>query len=144
MQQRMNPDMGPGLEVSLELVPKLRRLVLDVPFHVLVARAEVAFLGPRRLLIAADADDYAREVMPFKHSLERVLLECAAALHTRCFAARVGAARPERLVIPAHDKLELPLPTQPVAVFNHARDLVSGINVHQREGHMTEEDRKST
>src|ERR1035441_4266960 len=118
----MNPDVGPGLEVSLELVPKLRRLILDVPLHVLVARAEVAFLGPGRLLVPADADDDAREVMPFEHPLERVLLQRAAALDARCFAAGVGAARPERLVIPAHDKLELPLPAQPVAVFNHARD----------------------
>src|ERR1039458_8956178 len=31
MQQRMNPDVGPGLEVRLELVPQFRRLILDVP-----------------------------------------------------------------------------------------------------------------
>src|ERR1035441_4940109 len=102
----MNPDMGPGLEVSLELVPKLRRLILDVPLHVLVARAEVAFLGPGRFLVPADADNDAREVMPCEHPLERVPLERAAALHTRCFAARVGAARPKRLVIAAHDRSE--------------------------------------
>src|ERR1039458_5798378 len=98
VQKRMNPDMGPGLEVRLELVPQFRRLILDVPFHVLVARAEVAFLGPRRLLVPADTDDDARKVMPFKHPLERVLLQRAAALDTRCFAIGESAARPERLV----------------------------------------------
>src|ERR1017187_4423736 len=107
----MNPDVGPGLEVSLELVPKFRRLILDVPFHVLVARAEVAFLGPRRFLVPADAAGNACEVMPFKHAFQRVLLQRAAALDTRRFAIGVSAALPEHLVIAAHDKLELPLPT---------------------------------
>src|ERR1039458_3345885 len=106
VQQRMNPDVGPGLEVRLELIPQLRRLILHVPLHVLVARAEVTFLGPRRLLVAAGADDDAREVVLLEHRLERVLLQRAAALDPRRLAARVGTARPERLLIAAHYKPE--------------------------------------
>src|ERR1017187_3355886 len=112
VQQRMNPDVGPGLEVRLELIPQLRRLVLHVPLHVLVARAEVTFLGPRRLLVAADADDEAREVVLLEDCLQRALLQRAATLDPRRFAAGVSVARPERLLIAAHDKLEFPLPAQ--------------------------------
>src|ERR1035438_10156996 len=126
VQQRMNPDVCSGLEVRLELIPQFRRLILDVPFHVLVTRAEVTFLGPRRLLVAADADDDTREVVLLEHRLERVLLQRAAALDPRRLAARVGTARPERLLIAAHYKLEFPLPAQLVPILDHARDLVAG------------------
>ena len=94
VQQRVNADVGARLEVRLELVPQLGRLVLDVPFHVLVARAEVAFLGPGRFLVAADADDDAVVVVLVEHRLEGVLLQDAAALDARGFAVRVGAAWP--------------------------------------------------
>ena len=88
VQQRMDADVRARLEVGLELVPQLRRLVLDVPFHVLVARAEVAFLGAGRFLVAADADDDAGEVVLVEHRLEGVLLERAAALDAGGLAVR--------------------------------------------------------
>src|ERR1035437_5346426 len=96
VQQRVNADMSPRLEVRLELVPQLRRLVLDVPFHVLVPRAEVAFLGPGGFLVAAYADNHASKVVLVENRLQGVLFQRAAALDARRFATGIGAARLER------------------------------------------------
>ena len=57
----MNADVRARGEVGFELIPQLRRLVFDVPFHVLVARTEVAFLGARGFFVAPDTDEVARE-----------------------------------------------------------------------------------
>src|ERR1035437_2794556 len=138
VQQGVNADMCPWLKVRLELVPQLRRLVLEVPFHILVARAEIAFLGPRWFLVAADADNHAGEVVLQQHGLERVLLQRAAALDAGRLAVGKGAAAPERLIVPAYDELELPFPAELVAVLDHARDLETRIDVHQRKGHVPE------
>src|SRR5579872_1446832 len=40
MQQRVNADVGALFKISFELVPKLGRLIFDVPLHVFIARAE--------------------------------------------------------------------------------------------------------
>ena len=71
--------------------------------------------------------------------LEGVLLQDTAALDTGGVAVRESVLGLERLFVLAHDKLEFPLPAEPVAVFDHAGDLVAGIYVQQREGHMAEE-----
>src|SRR5918996_1779080 len=63
MQQRVHPDMGLGREAGHVLVPELGRLVLEVPAIVLAARAEVALLGARALLVAPDAGDQALEAV---------------------------------------------------------------------------------
>ena len=47
--------------------------------------------------------------------------------------------RLEHLLVLADDELELPLAAEPVAILDHARDLVGGVHVHQREGHVAEE-----
>ena len=83
----MDADVRAGLEVGLELVPELRRLIRDVPFHVAVARGEVALLRARGLLVAPHADDHAGvAVCSIEHVLEGVLLERAAAVDARGFA----------------------------------------------------------
>ena len=69
------------------------RLVLDVPLHVLVARAEIAFLGAGRFLVAAHADDHAGEMVLVEHLLERVLLQRAAALDAGGLAVRDKSPR---------------------------------------------------
>src|SRR3546814_9303818 len=58
VQQRVDANVGARREVGLELVPELRRLVAEVPGPALAARAEHPLLGPRRLLVAADAGDH--------------------------------------------------------------------------------------
>ena len=129
---------APWLEIRLELVPQLRRLVLDVPLHVLVARAEVALLGAGGFLVAPHADDDAIEPMLVEHGLEGVLLERAAALNPGGLAVGEGAAFAQHLLVLADDELEVPVPAEPVAVFDHAGDLVGGVHVDQRERHMAE------
>jgi len=101
--------VGARLEVGLELVPELGRLILDVPLHVLVARAEVALFGAGWFLVTADADDNAGVVVLVEHRLEGVLLEDAAALDARGLAVRVGPFGLERLFVLADDELEVPL-----------------------------------
>ena len=95
--------MSPGLELRLELVPQFGRLVLHIPLHVPVARAEVAFFGPGGFFVASDADDDARKMVLLDDRLERVLLQRAAALDPCRLATGVGAARLERRFVPTYD-----------------------------------------
>jgi len=78
--------MGAFLEIGFELVPQFRRLILDVPFHVLVARTEVALLGARGLLVTADTDDNAGKMVLIKDRLEAIFFQSSAAFDTRSFA----------------------------------------------------------
>ena len=128
----------PGCEIGLELVPQLRRLVLDVPFHVLVARAEVTFLGAGRFLVAAHADDDAGVMVLVEHLLERVLLQRAAALDARGLAVRISRAALEHLLVLADDELEFPLLHELVAIFDHRGDFVGRVHVDEREGDVAE------
>src|SRR5262249_6065621 len=63
MQQRMDAQVGAFRQVGIELVPELRRLVLEVPMAGVAARAEHALLGARGFLVAADARDDAGEAV---------------------------------------------------------------------------------
>ena len=45
----------------------------------------------------------------------------------------------ERRFVLADDQLEVPFLHQAIAVFDHARDLVGGIHMDQREGDVPEE-----
>src|SRR6266853_1216975 len=90
VQERMDADVGAFLEIGLKLVPKLGWLVFDVPFHVSVARADVAFLGARRLFVAAHANDDAGEAVLFEHGFEAVFFQRAAALDAGGLAVGVG------------------------------------------------------
>ena len=53
----MDAYMGILVEVRLELVPKLRGLILDIPLHVFVAWAKVALFRPSRLLVSTHTHD---------------------------------------------------------------------------------------
>jgi hypothetical protein len=128
--------MGAFLEIGLELIPQLGRLAFDVPFHIPVARAEVAFFGPRRFLVPAHVHNDPREPMAFRHPFEGILLEHAATPDARRLARRVGSAAKQHLIIHAQDELEVPLGHQPVPVFNHAVNLTRSIHMHQRKGDM--------
>src|SRR5688572_19984146 len=55
VQQGMDANVRALFKVRLELVPQFGGLVLHVPFHVFVARTEIAFLGARGFFIAANA-----------------------------------------------------------------------------------------
>ena len=70
----MDANVGAFFEIGLELVPKFWRLVLNVPFHVFVARAEIAFLGAGGFFIAANTDNDAGEMMLFEDMFQAVLL----------------------------------------------------------------------
>src|ERR1041385_6374145 len=71
----MDADVGAFFEIGFELVPKLGRLVFHVPFHVFVARAEIAFFGAGRLFVTTDADDDAGEMMLVQDVLERIFFQ---------------------------------------------------------------------
>ena len=79
VEERMDADVRAALELGLVLVPHLRRLVGHVPFHLPVARAEVALLRAGAVLVAPDADDDARVPVLVEDRLQRVLLEPPAA-----------------------------------------------------------------
>src|SRR6267142_385773 len=100
--------MSAFCKIRFELVPQLRRLVLDVPLHVLVARAEIAFLGPRRLLIAAHSDDDTGEVVLVEDLLKAVLLKRAAAFDPRGFAVWISDAALEHHFVFADDQFQFP------------------------------------
>src|SRR6516225_1343693 len=139
VEQGVHADVGPALELGLELVPHLRRLVGDVPFHLLVARAEVALLRTGAILVATDADDDARVPLLLEHGLKGVPLEAAAAFHARRPSVGVREPVPERGLVLPDDELQVPLAAQLVAVLDHARDLVARIDVDERERDVTEE-----
>src|SRR6476659_2435547 len=67
VKERMNSNVSDFLEIGVKLVPELWRLILDIPFYVFVARAEIAFLGTSRFFIAAHADDHSGEVVLFQN-----------------------------------------------------------------------------
>ena len=118
---RAADDDGVAAGDPLEVMPLLearpspyraelaRRLVLDVPFHVFVARTKVAFLGPRRLFIAAsDEPDqaawrFAGCQLPMRPHLERLadmgikptfgMRNCRAFGSVGYFATRSGSVK---------------------------------------------------
>src|ERR1035437_3656150 len=139
MEQRMYPDVCALFEIRFELVPQLRRLVRDVPFHVLVPQTEVTLFGARRLFIAPHADDDAGEMMLVEHLPERVFFQRAAAFDAGGFAVRIGAAGFERRLVSADNQFELPLADEPVAVFNHAGNFVTRVHMHEGKGNVAEE-----
>src|SRR5208337_4376529 len=59
VEQGVDSEMSTGREIGLVLVPKLGRLVADIPLTLVVARGKITLLGPRSLLIGAGADDHA-------------------------------------------------------------------------------------
>ena len=159
VEQRVHAHVRAGLEVGLEVAPELRRLVVDVPVVLHVARREVALLGARALFVRAHADDHARVrrvVLVFHEMPERVVhaqarpltregvlerhrLEVAAALDAVAVAVGKGRLLVERLAVLADDEVQVPLERQAIAVLDHLRHLVGGVDVHQRDRHVAEE-----
>src|SRR5262249_35598053 len=72
MEQRVDAQMRARRVLGPVIAPEFRRLVADVPGALLGARAEDALLGPRPLLVAADAGDDAGEAMDADRRLEPV------------------------------------------------------------------------
>src|SRR5258706_6740614 len=134
VEQGMDANVRPFGEIGFELVPQLRRLVFDVPLHVLVARAEITLLGAGWFLIAAHSDDDAREVVFVQDLLKAVLFKRAAAFDARGFAVWISDAALERRFIFADNQFQFPFLYQAVAIFNHRRDFVGGIDVDERKG----------
>src|SRR3546814_6780428 len=114
---------------------ELRRLVAAVPGPALAARAEHPLLGPRRLLVAADAGD---------HPLQGVLGDGLA--QPRGLARRRARRRRQRGVDLLQRRAGLALEVEPplrrvaVAERVHLGKLLAGVHVHHRE----RQDRKST
>jgi hypothetical protein len=139
MEQRMDPDVRAGRAVDIVLIPELGRLIRDLPFHVPAARRKVALLRARRLLVAPDADDDAGVIVLGQERLQRILLERRAALDARRPAIGIGPARGQDRLVAIHDQPQIPLPHHAVAKLDHLRNLVAGIDMHERERHVTEE-----
>ena len=139
LEERMDPQMRVWRKVGLELVPQFRRLVLDIPLHCGRPGTEHTFLGPRRFLVTADANDHRPEAMAVEGLPERILLKQRTALHARQFPIGEGGAGGERLFVARHHQFQTPIPNQPVPERNQFRDLVTGVEVHQRKRNVPEE-----
>jgi hypothetical protein len=134
VQERVDPDVGAGREAGHVLVPELRRLVLEVPGVARVARAEVALLGPRALLVAADPGDQAVEAVPREGAVQ------PGGLARR----RAGRGRQGRVHLldgraGLDEELEAPLLAVAVAEGVHLAELLAGVDVEHRERHVAEE-----
>src|SRR6202011_1258405 len=75
MQQGMNSDVGSGIKISLVLVPEFRRLILKVPFKVLIPRRKIALFRSSPFLISSDADDHCMISTFLNDGLQSVSLE---------------------------------------------------------------------
>ena len=73
-----------------------------------------------------------------KGMLERLALELAAAGQPVHLAIGKSQALAQGFLVLADDHVQPPLARQPVAVFDHFRDLVGGVDMHQGKRHMSE------
>ncbi len=134
VQQRMDPQMGPGREVGVELVPEFRRLVAEVPLPGVAARAEHPLLGAHALLVAADPGDDAGELV----------LGDGVAQAQRLARGRAGGGRQGR-IHRVHrrallaQQVELPGGHILVAEGIHFRELLAGVDMHHGKRHPPEE-----
>ena len=86
----MHANVGACIKISLELVPKFRRLILEVPLKILVSRRKVALFGPSSFFVAANTDDDRLVIFLLDDGLERVSFEKAAALNAGDAPVRKG------------------------------------------------------
>src|SRR5215472_2241045 len=93
VQQWMDSDMGPRWEVRLELIPQLRRLIAKIPVPVLVARREIALLGPRPFLIGSDAENNSRVTLLLDELFEPIGLDIRSSLESYSWYPRARAER---------------------------------------------------
>ena len=70
---------------------------------------------------------------------ERFTLQQSAAFQPRGIAVGVGLLLGQGPFVAAEDHVDLPLPGEAIAILDHLRDLVAGIDVYQRKRDMTEE-----
>ena len=134
VQQRVHPDVGLGREARHVLVPELGRLVLEVPAIVLAARAEVALLGARALLVAPDAGDQALEAV-----LGKRRVQAGGLARRRARRRRQGLVHLLDRRAGLDQQLEVPLLAEALAKRIHLLELLAGVDVHDRERHVAEE-----
>ncbi len=77
-------------------------------------------------------------LMLIEHGLERVFFQCAAAFHARGFAAGKGYTAFQHFFVFTDDQLQSPVFAEFVAILDHRRNLVCGVDMHERERHVTE------
>ena len=120
------------------MVPELGRLVLVVPLELGVARREVALLGPRRVLVAADAGDQGVEAVGGR---ERLLQGDGLQLVGDRDRVRRLVADPAlaRLEVRPDDQLEAVVLLRPDPEVQHLGELVGRVDVDDGEGHVAAE-----
>lgn len=158
VQQGMDAHMGTRRKVGLELVPELRGLVVQVPVVVLVPGGEVALFGAGALFVRAGAHDDpgvsglvgvllvfpGAQVQPVAGPLsvqgigQGFGLQQAAAFHPAHCPVREGRPGVKRFPVLSIDHIQPVLPGQPVPVFDHFRDFIVGVDVHQRKRNVPE------
>src|SRR5262245_30094900 len=126
----MDADVRPGRECCLELIPEFRRLVAKVPIAMFVARRKVTLLRSCPFLVGADTQDDSRITFLLEQLFQSIGLERRAASYA---AHRMVHAGSQRLLVLSHDQIEMPFAGEAISIFNHGRDLITGIDMEQRE-----------
>jgi len=117
--------------------PELRRLPAHGPEEVARAGREVALLGPDPVLVAPDPEQHRLQCEPLDGLAQRRRLE-GLATGQHVLRLRPHAPGQGRLVA-HHAQVQPPLPRQPLPERVHPWQLVTGVNVHDRERDLPQE-----
>ena len=168
VQQRMNAHVGAWGEIRFELIPQFRRLIANIPRVVLIARAEVALFRAAAFFIAACSNNDAMprfaivvdvvfsrsKIEPTTHAsalqggFERTAFQQRAALLAR-HPARIidrqmsgsgkGIPGSNGRLILANDHRQLVFLREAIAILDHLRQFVAGVDVDERKRNVAEE-----
>src|ERR1700730_6801857 len=134
----MDADMCSRIKVGFELVPQLRRLILEIPLEVFVSRRKIPLLRSRPLLVSPDTNDHGLIVFFLDNGLEGVLLQQTAAFDARNPAVRESLTSVKRRAILPNDEFDPPLFREAISKGDHLRNLITRVDVHTWNRHMTE------
>src|SRR5215831_7348837 len=130
MQQRMNTQMGTRIEVGFELVPKLRRLLLEIPLEILITRRKISFFRSGTLFVSPNSNNNGLIVFLLNDRFESILFQQATALDPCQSPVWKCPAFIERSSVLTNNKIDTPISGQPVPKGNHLRNLVTRIDVN--------------
>jgi hypothetical protein len=112
--------------------PQLRALVLGIPLAEAVAVGEEALLGARLFLVPARAADGCIRLEFGQGVEQRHRLQAVAAGGRAFFLHHPSLV--DGILDEAHDQLSADLLDQPISKIERFREVVAGVDVHQREG----------